>query len=124
MKPPFSFTISENRTFLPLQLLKLGFHGGVVAGKFFDRNVVQLVVGQAELVFAGGQEAFDFLHAFDGLVDFINGFFEVGRGGIVVLGKGIFEDFQIFLKMPRKRKNTSIILKISLILRILPLLLM
>ena len=30
-----------------VQLVELGFHGGVAAGQFFDRDVLSLVVGEA-----------------------------------------------------------------------------
>ena len=34
---------------LLIQLIELGFHGGVAAGEFFNRDVLSLVVGEAEV---------------------------------------------------------------------------
>jgi hypothetical protein len=38
-----------------VQLVELGFHGGVTSGEFFDRDVLRLVVGEAEVA-VGAEE--------------------------------------------------------------------
>jgi hypothetical protein len=53
----------------PLQLRKLGRHRRVAAGELFDRQVVGLVVGQAQVVGGLVQRFLGFLQVFDGLVN-------------------------------------------------------
>ncbi len=41
--------LNAARLSLVVQLVELGFHGGVPSGEFFDGDVLSLVVGEAEV---------------------------------------------------------------------------
>ena len=51
-----------------VQLVELGFHGGVTSGQLFDGDVLSLVVGEAEVAVGSEEGVFGLLQVVDLLV--------------------------------------------------------
>jgi len=55
-----------------VQLVELGFHGGITAGEFFNRDVLRLVVGEAQVAVRAEQGVLGLLQVIDRLVDLVD----------------------------------------------------
>ena len=82
-----------------VQLVELGFHGGVTSGQLFDSDVLSLVVGEAEVAVSAEEGFFGLLEVVDRLVDFVDRGLELFTGEIVVAGEAGFEGFQFIFKI-------------------------
>ena len=78
---------------------EFGRHGGVSAGQLLDRNVLGLVVGEAQIVVSTNQGVFGFLQGKNRLVDLIDGGLEAAAGEIGVAGEVVLEGFQLILEI-------------------------
>ena len=84
---------------LVVQLVELGFHGGVPSGELFNRDVLSLVVGEAEVAVGAEEGVFGLLQVGDRLVDFVDRGLELFAGEIVVSGEAGFEGVQFLFKV-------------------------
>ena len=82
-----------------VQLIELGFHCGVTSGEFFNRDVLSLVVGEAEVAVGAEEGVFGLLEVGDRLVDFVDRGLELLAGEVVVSGKACFEGVQFLFKV-------------------------
>lgn len=60
-------------------LVEQGLHGGVLASELLHREVLGLVVGQAQVALASQQVLLDLLQMVDGLVYLVDGLREAAR---------------------------------------------
>jgi len=81
--------MSKHRVCLSVvvQLVELGFHGGVPSREFFDCDVLSLVVGEAEVAVGAEEGLFGLLQVGDRLVDFVDRGLELFASEVVVAGK-------------------------------------
>ena len=93
--------MSKHRVCLSVvvQLVELGFHGGVPSREFFDCDVLSLVVGEAEVAVGAEEGVFGLLQVGDRLVDFVDRGLELFAGEVVVAGKPSFKGVQFLFKV-------------------------
>ena len=82
-----------------VQLVELCLHGRIAASKFFDGDVLSLVVGEAEVAVGAEEGVFGLLQVGDRLVDFVDRGLELLAGEVVVPGEAGLEGVQFLFKV-------------------------
>ena len=91
-----AFTFDLNFLFLTLSenvsgLLELRRHRWIPLGEFLNREILGFVVGKPEIVLRAQEGIFCLLKVIDGLVNLIDGGFELLRGQFVIPRETLFE---------------------------------